>query len=211
MTKQKSIKIFSGVGKRFLAFIIDLAILNLTFGLVYLILMFINYTYIDFIIVFIIIFLLYFTIGDSILCNGQTVGKKLLKLQVVKLDGSNIGIGIALGRAFYVSVLYFHFYYYASLTNYLHDYLPKLAIILITTFVIAFVLFSTTVFCAFNHYRQAIQDVLFKSLVVVKGKYKQEYLESYFNIKRVIAGYLITSGLTVLSVIIALTIALIWG
>lgn len=211
MKKQKSIQIFSGVGKRLLAFIIDLAILNLVFGVVYLILLLINYTYIDFVIVFIIIFLLYFTMGDSIICNGQTVGKRLLKLQVIKLDGTNIGVGIALGRAFYVSVLYFHFYYYASLTNYLHDYLPKLAIILITTFVIAFVFFSTTVFCAFNHYRQAIQDVIFKSLVVVKGKYKEEYLESYFNIKRVIAGYFITSGLTILSVVIALSIALIWG
>lgn len=209
MTQKESIKIFSGVGKRLLAFIIDLAILNLTFGIVYLILTLVNYNYIDFVIIFIIIFLLYFTIGDSVICNGQTLGKKLLKLQVIKIDGNNIGIGLALGRAFYVSILYFNFYYYASLTNYLHNYLPKLAIILITTFMISFVLFSTTVFCAFNHYRQAFQDVMAKSLVVIKDKYKPEYLEAYLNMRRVIAGYLITVCLTILCLIITLIIALI--
>lgn len=54
-----------------------------------------------------VIALAYFSVMNSRLCNGQTVGKRLMKIRVVGDDGKTLGIGKSTARSAVLSLPYF--------------------------------------------------------------------------------------------------------
>ncbi|MEW5818907.1 MAG: RDD family protein [Cyanobacteriota bacterium] len=206
MQNSTIIKPFAGTATRLIAYILDLIILNIIFLVIYLLLKITGYSYIDYWLIFIIIYLFYFGLGDSILFNGQTIGKRARKIQVVTESGNPAGAGIALGRAFYVSLLYFNYNIINIITELLEPFHPGWFLFLSLSFTASFLLFSTTVFTAFNPFYQGMHDVITKTLVIKQGQYESENKDKYFNMSRIMAGYFVTVVLTLICVVISIVV-----
>lgn len=204
------IKIFAGVTKRFLAFFVDVLILNIIFGVIFLILKFYGYAESNYWISFALIFILYFTLGDSIVFNGQTTGKKLLNIQLINLSGKPPEVQYTLGRSVYIAALYFNYHLIILMKDFLTPHIYDLCVVVFITFIISLLSFSTTVFMAFHPHYQGFHDVLFKSIVVIKDRFEVDHLESNYNITRLTASYFLTVVFTVASLILAIIIKLVF-
>lgn len=211
MLPATQLRTFAGTGRRFLAFAIDVIFLNIVFGLLFLIFWLTKYDYSEPWMVYFVIFIVYFGIGDSVLFNGQTIGKHKLKIQLVDFSGKPTGAGFCLGRAFYVGLLYFNYHILTMLFNAMAGKIPDLITLSASTFVIAFIFFSLTVFTSFSPYYQGFHDVIFKSIIIHKNQFDPAQLESCFDLRKLFAGYFFTFVLTLIVTVIAVIVRLILG
>ena len=208
-------KMFAGTVSRLMAYTIDLIILNVIFLLLFIILHFSGYSYIEPWLMFQVIFILYFAVFDSLLIKGQTPGKKKIGVQLVDFDGMPVNSVISLGRAFIISLVYFNYHYVILMYDLLKPNLLDFVVWIIISVILGLLYFGTTVFMAFHPYRQGIHDSLFKSIVINKDRFNKDRfnkdkMPDYFNYSRLFAGYFMTFIFVLIFVIIALLAKLIF-
>ena len=102
----------------------------------------------------------YQTICNSKIANGQTIGKRVMDIHVVDINGNNIGIGKSFLRAFILSFPYFTF----NLS------IPGLSdtslISLIKTFILFSIVMGVVVIYIFNRQtRQSLHDLVVDTFV----------------------------------------------
>lgn len=201
MNDPVTIKPFAGPTRRLLAYIIDLATLNIAFLMLYLIFNAIPQIYIEYWQLFLFIFCFYFAVFDSLFLNGQSPGKKLLNINIVDSSGNPISFTKAFIRAFFVAIIYFHNNFEEIFYN-LSGNKQSVTIISIVFFsILSILVFGTTIFMIFNPYYQGIHDLVSKSYVVIKEQFKPEHIDKYINISRLLAAYFFTITAIALSII----------
>lgn len=211
MEESTRIKIFAGVSKRFFAYIVDLVILNSIFLGVFIALKILGYSYLDFWTIFLIIYLMYFTLGDSLILNGQTVGKRYLKIQLINISGRHISTGFAFLRTIFTSLIYFNYHFIFLIFEHLKVYLNDLFITILILFIESILLFGISIFLIFHPYYQGLHDVVFRTFVVAKDSYDKEKIESAFNYTRITASYFFLVILTTISILVGTILKIFWG
>lgn len=189
-------KIFAGTGRRFIAFLFDLILLNIIFAGVYIAIWFFKYDYIDTWIICLILWLVYFSFSDSLLFKGQSFGKKKLNIELITEDGKSPASIKSFIRAFYLALLYFNFHIIGLFETYIKVFIPDYAFLALISGGISFLIFSTFIFGAFHPFKQTFYDSLTKTFVVSKGSFNEEELEKHFNISRLNAAYFLTFTLS---------------
>jgi uncharacterized RDD family membrane protein YckC len=99
----------------------------------------------------------------SFLNNGQTVGKKMLKIQVMGLDGNPLGVGRSLLRASFLALLFYN--EAVDLSS-----LSSVAIMIDSAICLAF-FFGTFLMIPFHPLKQGIHDLLAGSVVIRKDTF----------------------------------------
>lgn len=191
MTEENELRWISGYWRRIGAFVIDSIILGVVgLGLGFLL----EDVFVDMGVwgrLFgFVIALLYFGIMNSEISNGQTLGKKALKLRVVNSDNQSISLLNSFGRYSIIGIPFF-------LNN------AQFPIEVLTSFwmyVLSFIifggLFSIFYLYTFNRVtRQSLHDLVFNTYVVNVGVDKQE-VENVWKTHLVVVGLLfITSAI----------------
>lgn len=196
MEKTALPKIFAGSGRRFIAFFIDLIILNFCFAAIFTVTWLIKYDYVENWLIFFICWLIYFSLFDSKLFKGQTIGKKRLNIELINESGEHSSPLQAFVRGFYLAVLYFNFNLISIIEPYVFHNIPNYLILASLCGIISFLIFSTFIFSAFHPFHQTFYDALTKTFVVKKGTFNETELEKSFNISRLNAAYFLTFTLS---------------
>lgn len=170
MTEENELKWISGYWRRIGAFVIDFILLGVVgIGLgIFLEDVFIGIGVWGRLFGFVIA-LLYFGIMNSEISNGQTLGKKALKIKVVNADNKSISLLNSLGRYSIIGIPFF-------LNN---AQFPIEVLTSFWMFVLSFIifggLFSILYLYTFNRVtRQSLHDLVFKTYVVNVEVDKQE-------------------------------------
>jgi len=104
--------------------------------------------------------LLYFTISNSKLLNGQTIGKRILKIQVVDKEGNTLQIDKSFYRALILCVPYF------TINLHIPGIVEGSALYMIKSMIIFTLLLGIIIMYCFNKgTRQSIHDILVGSYV----------------------------------------------
>jgi uncharacterized RDD family membrane protein YckC len=150
---------------RVLAFIVDYLMFIASGPIIYLGLNAINrHTTLAQLLIHITLWIIYFTLGNSRVFKGQTIGKKLLRIRVVDNQGEYLGLIKSFVRSLPVVLLmngYQIMYFIITEQNDLYT----LGFYLLTT-----ILFGTIYFVLLNLNRQALHDLLVYSQVVPRDR-----------------------------------------
>ena len=170
MTEENELRWISGYWRRIGAFVIDSIVLGVvgTFLGFFLEDVFIDLGGWGRLLGFVIA-LLYFGIMNSKVSNGQTLGKKALKIRVVDSENQSISLLKSLGRYSIIGIPFF-------LNN---AQFPFEVLISFWMYILSFIvfggLFSIFYLYTFNRVtRQSLHDLVFKTYVVNVGSDKQE-------------------------------------
>ena len=119
-----------------------------------------------------IISLVYFGIGNSKICNGQTLGKKAMKIKVVDKNLELISLQKSILRTLIYIVPYFFLNYGLNGSNQFSTLFIAKGIILLSFLIVLpvhFIINSST--------RQAIHDLILKSYVIELSSYPGQQLQ----------------------------------
>lgn len=116
-----------------------------------------------------IISLFYFTILNSNIGNGQTLGKQLLKIKVVDKNGNPLNFQKSLIRSLVLTVPYFF-------VNYrIPDVAEESVLYLVKVQIMLYALIGLVVVYIFNKFsRQSIHDLTVNSIVVDQNQFENE-------------------------------------
>lgn len=125
----------------------------------------------------------YFGILHTSIGNGQTVGKRLLGIQVIALDGSHLGPGKSLLRHFAVSFVFYN-QLYGSFLQWIPVKAGMTAGAIAGSCYLLFVIwmaFACFLMIPMHPLKRGAHDLLAGSLVVYKGTYDAAALEKLKN------------------------------
>ena len=167
--------IYSGFFRRLFAAIIDLLLL----GVIGMLIIWLGKPLLNWLDIWewsvgFIVFMAYFAIQNSYLCKGQTIGKRILGIQVVNRQGDYLTLKESLLRAGIFSVIYF-----ADNWSKMND-----GIVFSSIFSVFLLLFSvaTVYLVIFNRpTRQVVHDLVVHSYVVRVGQVPEEIGEIKFK------------------------------
>ena len=197
--EEKDVRIIAGFWKRLFAFIIDLVLLGI-FGMV------LGAVFFDFLaelgpsgllIGFTIAFL-YFGIQNSSICNGQTIGKRILKIKVVNKEHETISVQRSFGRFMILGPPYF--LNGAPLPMFFNEHYTLTVFVGIIVF---FGLAGIIYLYIFNRKtRQSLHDLIVGTYVIKLQAADKESLPSAWK------GHLVTLGMIFIGIILIITIVL---
>jgi len=138
---------------------------------------------------------LYFGILHTRITNGQTLGKRMLGIQVVKRDGTFLSVGASLLR--YVAV---SFVFYNGLYGSLVSLLPtkaSMAIGAVFLLVVIWVFFASFLLIPLHPLKRGLHDLVAGSVVVYQGTYDAVTLDRMENPAKAKRAMWILSAVTV--------------
>jgi len=141
----------------------------------------------------------YFGVLHTQIGDGQTLGKRLLGVQVLKRDGSYLSFGSSLIRYLAISLIFYNGLY-ASLSTLLP---AKASMALEWVFfpILIWAFFACFLLIPMHPLKRGLHDLIAGSVVVYKGRYDAEALDEMENPARVSRALWILTGGT--SVVIA--------
>ena len=195
----KSSRIVVGFWRRFFADFIDAIFLGIPgYGIGYLF----RYTFSAmgiYAIWFGLVFsFLYYGLQHTRLCGGQTPGKRLLGIQVLRRDGGYLDFGKSFLRYLVVS-----FVFYNGIYGGLLNHLPPTAMMAagsVYFLVIVWAFFACFLMIPFHPLKRGLHDIVAGSIVVFKETFDSEVVERLQDSKKTKRAFII---LTVGSVILA--------
>jgi uncharacterized RDD family membrane protein YckC len=134
-----------------------------------------------------IISLIYFGLGNSRICNGQTVGKNALKLQVVNKDFDLLTVQKSLLRASVYTVPFFFL-------NYRWDGWSEFSVLYISKGILflSFLIILPIHLVVNTPTRQALHDLLLGTYVISKDAYPRQELKKSRPSTLYIAGFVLS-------------------
>ena len=189
--------ILAGPVRRLIAYIIDLAVLNVIFLVLTVLFQAINFSAIEYWKLFYLIFIVYFMIMDSGFCKGQSVGKKKLCIKLISENAEYLTMSQTFMRSFYTGFVYFSFSLMPFVYEILNNNVSELINVLLIAFIFTLAFLSITLMMVFHPCYQGVQDHMVKSLVVkekenLTEKELTEFRDSRFNLSRIFTGYLMS-------------------
>lgn len=177
MATEKKKKIVVGFWLRLLSDILDAVLLGV-FGLL-LVLPFRGLFYRlgeNGLVVGLVITFLYTGILQSHIGQGQSLAKKLLRIQVVSIDGAYLSLAKSFFRYTVVALVIYNSWIWMALSS-AFPFLNNFIIQSVYTYFIIFLLLGMALLIAFHPLKRGLHDLLANSVVVRKGLYSQEKLE----------------------------------
>ena len=141
---------------------------------------------------------LYYGLQHTRLCGGQTPGKRLLGIQVLRRDGEYLDFGKSFLRYLVIS-----FVFYNGIYGCLLNYLPPTAMMAagsVYFLIIIWAFFACFLMIPFHPLKRGLHDIVADSIVVYKGTFDSEavgHLQDSAKTKR--AFIILTVGSVILA------------
>ena len=138
---------------------------------------------------------LYTGILQSGLGKGQSLAKRLLKIQVLRRDGSYLSLPQSFLRYSFIALIFYNQWIgisFISAFPFLDNYIFQS----IYFFGISFLFISTIVLVAFHPLKRGIHDMLVNSIVVRKGTYDLERINELNDSSKVKKAFIICAVLS---------------
>ncbi len=153
----------------------------------------------------------YFVPLQSRFGNGQSLGKRLLKIQVLDLDGRPLSLGKSFVR--YITIA---FVAYAGIIMGIADLLPYASVSLAATFLLGVLwivaAFGCYLLIPFHPLKRGLHDLLAGSVVVYRNRFDATVLAARNNPRKVRRAYIIASSAAALVLILgALGAVYLWN
>jgi len=143
---------------------------------------------------------LYSGILQSNIGRGQSLAKRLLKIQVLRRDGSYLSLQRSFLRYTIIALICYNSWIWMALTSVL-PFLNNPFLQSIYNYSIFFLLLGVVVLLAFHPLKRGLHDFLADSLVVRKGMYDSEKI-SFLNVpSKVIRSFAIWGGCCIILII----------
>ena len=137
-----------------------------------------------------VITFLYTGILQSHIGKGQSIAKKILRIQVLKVDGSYLSLGRSFFRYTVIALIFYNTWIWIALTSLL-PFLNNFFLQSIYTYFIIFLFFGVIVLIAFHPLKRGIHDLLANSIVVRKETFEEEKVEFLNNRSKVNRAFVI--------------------
>lgn len=133
-----------------------------------------------------IITFLYTGILQSHIGEGQSIAKRILKIQVLNLDGSYQSLPKSFFRYSIIALIFYSSWIYMALSS-IFPFLNNKVLQSAFMFFIVFLFLGVTILVVFHPLKRGIHDLIAQSIVVRKGLFdsqKIEYLNQESKVKR---------------------------
>ncbi len=124
---------------------------------------------------------LYTGILQSHIGRGQSLAKKMLKIQVLNLDGTYLSLPKSFLRYSVIALIFYNSWIWMALSS-SFPFLNNIIIQSAFTYFIVFLFLGVTILVVFHPLKRGIHDLLAKSIVVRKEAFEVEKIDS-LNIK----------------------------
>jgi len=148
--------------------------------------------------------LLYYGLQHTRLCDGQTLGKRLLGIQVLRRDGRHLGIGKSFLRYLVVSFVFYNGIYGSFLSHLRPS--TMMAVGSVYFLVVVWAFFACFLMIPLHPIKRGLHDIAANSVVVYKGCFDDKALNRLEDATKEKRAWII---LTIGSVVLAG--GLIWG
>ena len=141
----------------------------------------------------------YFGVLETSIGNGQSIGKKILNIQVLKIDGTHMALPTSLGRyaVFALAVIYG-----TTIWEQLIAFFPNLdddsAMTYAASLVWIYLLLSVSLLVAFHPQKRGIHDLIAGTVVVRINRFDNENVAALYNPQKATRAY---SAVAVISLI----------
>ena len=127
------------------------------------------------------IIFLYTGILQSSIGQGQSLAKKLLKIQVLRKDGTYLSLPQSFLRYLIIAVIFYNPPILASLISLFPFLNTSFTFTSGYSFLILSLMIGTSILVAFHPLKRGLHDMLVNSIVVIKGTYDAEKIEAMSN------------------------------
>jgi uncharacterized RDD family membrane protein YckC len=150
---------------RFLAFLVDYALFLTAGSIIHFVVNSTNrLSILPLLIIQLVLCTIYFTLGNSKIFGGQTIGKKLLRIRTIGSEGNYLGLTRSVIRSVPV-VLLMNSFQIMQFVVMEQDSFTKIVLVLLTS-----ILLGATYFPLFKLNRQTLHDLLVSSQVVPRDR-----------------------------------------
>ena len=149
-----------------------------------------------------IITFLYTGILQSHIGSGQSIAKKLFKIQVLNLDGSYLSLSKSFFRYSVIALIFYNSWIWMAVTSTV-PILNNSILQSIFTFTIIFLFLGVTVLLVFHPLKRGIHDLIAGSIVVRKGLYDDNKISELNNRRKIKRAFLIWGSCCLLLVILS--------
>ena len=133
---------------------------------------------------------LYFGLLQSSIGNGQSLAKKILKIQVLKMDGSYMSLPVSFLRYAVIACIF----YGGNIWDALVSIYPQLVgSFVISGFIFALFVFlsvGTIILVAFHPLKRGLHDLIAGTVVIRVGRYDKDQIKELANPQRAKKAYL---------------------
>lgn len=147
-----------------------------------------------------IIAFLYTGILQSYIGKGQSLAKKILKIQVLTTDGNYLSLHKSFLRYTIIALIFYNSWIWLALTS-LFPFLNNILLGSIYTYLILILILSVIIMIAFHPQKRGLHDIIAGSIVVKFGLYDEKKINELHSISKQNMAYLLV-GISSLLLII---------
>ncbi len=148
-----------------------------------------------------IITFLYTGILQSYIGNGQSIAKKILKIQVLDINGKYLSLQKSFLRYTVIAFVFYNSWIITALTSIL-PFLNNVIFQTIYSFFIIFLFLGVTVLIGLHPLKRGFHDLIAKSIVVRKNKYNKEKIDELDDKSKIRKAYKILFVCSIILIII---------
>lgn len=143
---------------------------------------------------------LYTGILQSHIGEGQSLAKKILKIQVLNIDGTYLSLPKSFFRYSIIALIFYNSWIWMALSS-TFPFLNNIILQSVFTYFIVFLFLGVTILVAFHPLKRGVHDLLANSIVVRKGLFDQDKVESLNSPPKVKRALIIWGSCCVLLVV----------
>ncbi|MBL7669038.1 MAG: RDD family protein [Bdellovibrionaceae bacterium] len=153
-----------------------------------------------------LILIIYYLFGQSRFANGQTLGKRVMRIQVLDLSGQFLSLSSSLSRCLLQSTGLFFGLYSGLVSAFAPTSIEEIAVVLVDSLLVC-IATSCWLPVLLHPLKRGLHDYVANSVVVRQDKYNSSVLQSKYESKRAKRAVLFTGIVAIIDVVL---IASIW-
>jgi len=143
---------------------------------------------------------LYTGILQSNIGQGQSLAKKMLRIQVVNMDGTYLSLPKSFLRYSVIALIFYNTWIWMALTS-LFPFLNSIVLQAVFTYFVVFLFLGVTILLVFHPLKRGVHDLLANSMVVRKDMFDRDKVDSLNNKSKAKRALIIWAACSVVLII----------